>query len=288
MRKCISLFVAAVAVFSIASSTDALTIDSNDVVIFSDDFETYSGFRTDPCTPPWTLYSNNQWEGDTIWVETSAGAVPAPGQGTCYLLVGGFQADGGYAVVGEAWNEFGNLSTGSLRAKFAVYDVIGIRGLGMFVRWNPLPASEAAWPPVAAVRSNNHNLEYYNYTSDSWTDTGLVLNENMWNVVVYELDLELNMASVRLNGEVFAGIPIAPSAEVGAFVIRGDLHSTTGIDAFPAPETCAAVLAQGYYLVGDVDDNCRVDLVDFSLFAGNWMDCIDPCDVDCVLPWVFE
>ncbi|MFZ9024894.1 MAG: hypothetical protein ACO3BO_09125 [Anaerohalosphaeraceae bacterium] len=41
-----------------------------------------------------------------------------------------------------------------------------------------------------------------------------------------------------------------------------------------------------YAIVGDVDNNCRVDLVDVSLLAANWLiDCIDdPANPACVTP----
>ncbi|WP_146683753.1 hypothetical protein [Limihaloglobus sulfuriphilus] len=38
---------------------------------------------------------------------------------------------------------------------------------------------------------------------------------------------------------------------------------------------------QGYYLSGDVDHNCRVELNDFAALAGSWMDCNDPFDPSC-------
>ena len=51
--------------------------------------------------------------------------------------------------------------------------------------------------------------------------------------------------------------------------------------------TCADVKAAGKMLVGDFDENCRVNLADFAILAADWMRCNDPANyIPCF--WPFE
>jgi hypothetical protein len=40
--------------------------------------------------------------------------------------------------------------------------------------------------------------------------------------------------------------------------------------------TCADVKAAGKLMVGDFDENCRVNLADFAILAADWLRCNDP------------
>lgn len=50
------------------------------------------------------------------------------------------------------------------------------------------------------------------------------------------------------------------------------------------PATCSEVLEMGYGLDSDLNDDCRVDLLDLSQFTAGWLECFDPCDPQCELP----
>ena len=52
------------------------------------------------------------------------------------------------------------------------------------------------------------------------------------------------------------------------------------------PATCAEALAEGYSIVGDFNDDCRIDLVDFSAMATNWLYCNVPGEAGCDTPWL--
>ena len=54
----------------------------------------------------------------------------------------------------------------------------------------------------------------------------------------------------------------------------------------PAPPSCAAVLAEGYSLDRDLNSDCHVNLVDFSLLASDWMRCVIPGQTGCETPWL--
>ena len=52
------------------------------------------------------------------------------------------------------------------------------------------------------------------------------------------------------------------------------------------PQNCEEALAVGYGSDSDLNKDCRVNIADFGIFAGDWLDCIDPCDVNCSpYPW---
>ena len=221
-------------------TANGLTIQHNGSAVFSDDFESYMDFRPDPAPSPqtgaigdWELYSNNHFEGDVLWVETSGGAVPPAVEGTGYLLVTGFDSPGGYSVAGEAWLDVGDITSGTLRVEMALYDSVGSRGLGSFVRWQDDTPSEAegGWP--SALRSNDGNLEHGVLDGDGWMDTGLDLRTDAWNTLIYEFNLNSATASVTLNGETVSGLPALQIPVVGNLVFRGDIDSVMGVDAIP-------------------------------------------------------
>ena len=54
----------------------------------------------------------------------------------------------------------------------------------------------------------------------------------------------------------------------------------------PIPQSCQDVIDGGLYLVSsDLNNDCYVNLADLGVFAGDWMRCVDPCDVACDHPW---
>lgn len=52
------------------------------------------------------------------------------------------------------------------------------------------------------------------------------------------------------------------------------------------PTNCAETLAQGYTIDYDLNDDCKVDLEDFSIIADEWFDCIVPGEAGCDQPWL--
>jgi len=51
------------------------------------------------------------------------------------------------------------------------------------------------------------------------------------------------------------------------------------------PINCADAIQQGYGIAGDLNDDGYVNLSDFSIFAGEWLKCIEPNDPACSHPW---
>jgi hypothetical protein len=52
------------------------------------------------------------------------------------------------------------------------------------------------------------------------------------------------------------------------------------------PATCAEAIAQGFGLRADFNNDCHVEWADFGIFAGMWMQCIDPQTPGCDEPWL--
>ena len=52
-----------------------------------------------------------------------------------------------------------------------------------------------------------------------------------------------------------------------------------------APCNCEQVLEMGFSLAGDLNNDCRVDFIDFAVFAPHWLACIDPENPDSDWPW---
>lgn len=50
--------------------------------------------------------------------------------------------------------------------------------------------------------------------------------------------------------------------------------------------TCADVKAAGMLMVGDLDENCRVNLADFAILAADWLRCNDPANYPACF-WAF-
>ena len=55
-----------------------------------------------------------------------------------------------------------------------------------------------------------------------------------------------------------------------------------------APLTCSEVLEQEPGLLGDVNDDCYVNIEDIAVMAQEWMSCIDPSSEDCEKPWMTQ
>ncbi len=48
---------------------------------------------------------------------------------------------------------------------------------------------------------------------------------------------------------------------------------------------CARVLSDGLGLIGDLNADCYVDLLDFAMLASDWLKCNDPADTNCSNPY---
>ncbi len=83
-------------------------------------------------------------------------------------------------------------------------------------------------------------------------------------------------------------------SEVGTYTFRLNINDGTfGLDDEIYKEititvnqaNCERVRNDGLLLVGDINEDCHVDIYDFALIAFDWLKCNDPEDVTCVNPY---
>ena len=65
---------------------------------------------------------------------------------------------------------------------------------------------------------------------------------------------------------------------------RFDSFSLREID--PVPDDCDEVTQLGFSITGDINTDCRVNLLDFAAVAADWLECIVPTDDNCSKPWL--
>ena len=51
------------------------------------------------------------------------------------------------------------------------------------------------------------------------------------------------------------------------------------------PDYCEDVWLLGYGMPTDLNQDCYVNWQDFLLFAGDWLRCNDPTDLNCETTW---
>jgi hypothetical protein len=66
-----------------------------------------------------------------------------------------------------------------------------------------------------------------------------------------------------------------PRADSGVILDRTDAP----------PTTCEEVIAMGFPISGDVNNDCKVDFKDIAVIATNWLKCIVPGESGCNSPW---
>ena len=92
-----------------------------------------------------------------------------------------------------------------------------------------------------------------------------------------------------------SGVITAPAEAESALVLVGNKDGagwTSGIwddVSLTVPElppmSCADVFDRGYGLEADLNADCAVDLVDFGMFASQWLMCDEPQDQNCQPTW---
>ncbi len=89
--------------------------------------------------------------------------------------------------------------------------------------------------------------------------------------------------------EIIPGDPNSQQTRMMLAVEQSGAARHTVIPATPAspepPTTCAEVVARGYGIRADLDDNCYVNWGDFSVFAASWLRCNDPANPICEQTW---
>jgi len=92
-----------------------------------------------------------------------------------------------------------------------------------------------------------------------------------------------------------AAVATATFSEADTYVLRltvddGNAVQSDTVTIYVSNPTCADVIADGLLIDGDISGpegspDCRVDLYDFAVFAGEWLSCNNPSDIDCESPF---
>jgi len=107
-----------------------------------------------------------------------------------------------------------------------------------------------AWPYSASVAGPG--LIYY--------DQARKLKITLTKFVVYDSDLGIDVVPTQNAGEHPLDGPDGFKDMFGHFTLKVETLDCSTLDHF----------------VGDIDNNCRVDLADFAQFVVEWLDCNDP------------
>ncbi|MBI9016486.1 MAG: hypothetical protein JEZ07_04405 [Phycisphaerae bacterium] len=131
-----------------------------------------------------------------------------------------------------------------------------------FVALRPTPETAALLGDPALYDSNN----------DGYYEVGKVFGATS------SLDIDAIFTGFAANTLVFDAVQLIDDPNEG-----GQTGTTVGAD-IDAVGAIGSVRACDYDILGDINGDCKVDLIDFSLLASNWLlDCkVTPDDAGCV------
>ena len=151
----------------------------------------------------------------------------------------------------QVWFGGGTDGTGTLKGRIGVFDPCGLQWGTVWGAW-----TNEAWTKIEI---------------DTWVD----INDDQ-------------VIEVKSNGVRMAIFGLAakynPSAIGLTTVSQCNQHMWDHTDELAPPTNCDEVIGQDAGLVADLDNDCRVNLSDFGLFAADWQECMDPCDPNCGRP----
>ena len=129
-----------------------------------------------------------------------------------------------------------------------------------------------------------------------------VRTSGVWYNIVVEFDVPGGTYDLKVYDE--AGVHVAGHAgntkgtmtklnHYGALEYNGPIAVTTKLDHFkfisgeevPPPSNCLEARGRGYSMDSDLNLDCHVNLLDFSIIAAGWLECIDPAVGSCERPW---
>jgi hypothetical protein len=80
------------------------------------------------------------------------------------------------------------------------------------------------------------------------------------------------------------------NVSIWAWAAKSGSGTPSFSNSLPSPELISldAALLANFNLVslpnllGDINDDCKVNFADFAVIAGSWLDCTEPADANCV------
>lgn len=126
----------------------------------------------------------------------------------------------------------------------------------------------------ASVSPNTtQNLKIRLYTRDEQRLVDMFVNDMQIGVSGLDAGTNLDEVYCTLAGDM-------PTTYFGT-----QIFDNLRICRVVRPATCAEVIAQGYGLEHDFNNDCYVNLLDYAILARDYFTCIDPADSTCTHAW---
>ena len=239
---------------------------------FEDDFDSYAGGSDLPL--PWSLGSTNDmvvnfsgWQGSmgvfansAGWHGSSRGTDYDPGE-VCYELSLKARISSGNGLARHTWA----VSNGPVNLFFEMDQ----NYLEIFFPGGSVPFSEDVWYEISVALCKDAPSDwqwhgsYRAWTGSAW-DSWVIMGGG-------DLPAGFSPDTVSLGG-IYAfdvGDPGNSSMDDVSFVVIDE------------PSSCYTAIQAGFGQASDVNEDCYVDLEDFSLVANDWMQCMHPSDPAC-------
>ena len=132
--------------------------------------------------------------------------------------------------------------------------------------------------PVVISPNGGENLTTAGSCSITWKTTEGIELDSV--TIEYSTDSGQNFQKIKTvaNTGLYTWNPL-PVIDSNQCLIRiGDLQDATISDTSDRPFTIFQCKKQ---LVGDLNNDCYVDFIDFAILAGNWLECANPLDASC-------
>ncbi len=87
--------------------------------------------------------------------------------------------------------------------------------------------------------------------------------------------------------------PTVTIADAASYTFRltvsdGEFDTTMDVTILVSNADCTRVKEDGLLMAGDLNEDCKVDLLDFAMMAANWIKCNDPQKAECENPYLVD
>ncbi|OHB53043.1 MAG: hypothetical protein A2Y07_06495 [Planctomycetes bacterium GWF2_50_10] len=138
-----------------------------------------------------------------------------------------------------------------------------------------------------------------------WLMSNTGLSTNTWYHIALIYNKAMAKAEFLVNGNPAGSANSIPGVRVssgrqltvgatesGSHSFNGSIDELrvsssvrNGADLLCNVDSCKILAEQGLGLVGDINNDCKIDLKDIAILMFNWMDCNNPKDNECVGNW---
>lgn len=233
-----------------------------------------------------TLFS-----GQKTWIVTTPGDLLVYHKSSTY---------GQYSTL--AVNKSTNKRYGQIMVTLGKDSAVWVR-LALFDHTNPQFSSlEGSAGAAADVVWAAYSKDIKYFTGSSYVYSGYDHSDTEYHDVTINYDLQLDTYDIWYNDTKIADAvafdePIDSAESIGLagahygpgisvlgywhwYVSDAEPYTTAG-EAMSGPTACQQLWDSGNGILSDLNQDCHVTMKDFVIFAGQWLSCNDPCDLDC-------